>query len=267
MTTPCRAQVVEAAIISPSIAALLEPRLPAAVVIALLAGIVRGFSGFGAALVYVPLMSAVYDPKIAAATIFLIDVVSATPFAVRAFPRCHWRDVLPLALAASVTVPLGAAALNVLAPATMRWFIAAIVLGALAVLASGWRYHGRPRLPITLGVGALAGLFGGASQMSGPPVIAYWLGSAIEAATVRANLMVFFALTSIMSGAAYLLQGLFTPTTLVIALVVAPAYGIAMIAGARLFHGASERLYRRVAYLIIAAAAVISLPIFDDLLR
>jgi hypothetical protein len=34
-----------------------------------------------------------------------------------------------------------------------------------------------------------------------------------------------------------------------------------------MFHGASERLYRRIAYAIIAAAAFVSLPVFDHLLR
>jgi uncharacterized membrane protein YfcA len=259
--------VFETLTTSASLAPLFEPRLLAAVVIAVLAGVVRGFSGFGGALIYVPLASAVYDPKVAIATLFLLDAMAATPFAIHAFPRCNWRDVLPLAIAASVMVPVGAAALDALAPATMRWIIAVIVLSALAVLASGWRYHGRPRLAITVAVGALAGLFGGASQMSGPPVIAYWLGGATEAAVVRANLMVFFALTSITSGTTYLLQGLFTPTTLLIALVVGPVYGLAMIVGARLFQGAGDGLYRGVAYLIIAAAAVISLPIFDHVLR
>ncbi len=34
--------------------------------IAALSGLVRGFSGFGSALIYMPLMAAIYDPRIAA---------------------------------------------------------------------------------------------------------------------------------------------------------------------------------------------------------
>jgi uncharacterized membrane protein YfcA len=33
-----------------------------------LAGAARGFSGFGSALIYVPLISAIYDPRTAAGT-------------------------------------------------------------------------------------------------------------------------------------------------------------------------------------------------------
>ena len=37
--------------------------------------------------------------------------------------------------------------------------------------------------------------------------------------------------------------------------------------GSRIFHGASDRLYRGVAYIIIALAALVSLPVLDPILR
>jgi uncharacterized membrane protein YfcA len=40
-----------------------EPRFALAASVALLSGLVRGFSGFGSALVYVPLISAIYEPR------------------------------------------------------------------------------------------------------------------------------------------------------------------------------------------------------------
>jgi hypothetical protein len=38
-----------------------------------------------------------------------------------------------------------------------------------------------------------------------------------------------------------------------------------MAGGAYWFHGASDALYRRATYLIIALAALVSLPVFDGL--
>ena len=252
----------------PAVAAhLSDPRLVAVAIVGCLAGVVRGFSGFGAALVYVPLVSAIYDPPVAAATIFLISLVFAAPFAIGAFPRCDWRSVLPLVIAASVTVPVGAAALQLLDPVTMRWVMAAMVTCGLVLLAYGRRYHGRPRLPVTLAVGGVAGVFGGAAQMSGPPVVVYWLGGPSDAAVVRANLMVFFTLTAAMSGLTYYLQGLFTPRALAVGVVAGPAYAAGMAVGVRLFRLASDRTFRRIAILIVALAALIGLPAFDRFYR
>jgi uncharacterized membrane protein YfcA len=70
-------------------AAVAEPRLFAAAAVAALAGLVRGFSGFGGAMVYMPLIAAIYDPRIAAVTILLVDFVSATPFAIAETRRCN----------------------------------------------------------------------------------------------------------------------------------------------------------------------------------
>lgn len=246
---------------------LADPRLLAVACVGALGGLVRGFSGFGAALVYVPLVSAAYSPPVAAATIFLITLVFATPFTIGAFPRCDWRSVFPLVLAASATVPIGAAALLLLDQRLMRWIISGIVLAGLVMLMYGRRYHAHPRLPITLGVGGVAGLFGGAGQMSGPPVVVYWLSGPGSAMTVRANLMVFFTLTSLTSGVTYYLQGLFTARAIAVAAVAGPAYGLGMLIGSRLFRLASERTFRRIAFLIVALAALLGLPIFDRLYR
>lgn len=246
---------------------LSDPRLVVIAAVGALAGVTRGFSGFGAALVFVPLVSAAYSPPVAAATIFLISLIFAAPFTVAAFPHCDWRSVLPLVLAASATVPVGAAALLLLDPKLMRWIISAIVFAGLAMLMYGRRYHAHPRLPVTLGVGAVAGLFGGAGQMSGPPVVVYWLSGPGRIATIRANLMVFFTLTSLASGLTYYLQGLFTARALAVAVVAGPAYGLGMLVGSRLFRLASEQTFRRIAFLIVALAALIGLPIFDQLYR
>lgn len=244
-----------------------DQRFVLAAVIAAVSGGARGFAGFGSALIYVPLISALYEPRVAAVTILLIDFTSGAPFAVSAWPRCHLRDVLPLSAAAAIAAPFGTLILLVADPVWLRWFISAFVLSAIPILAGGWRYHGRPKLPVTLAVGAVSGVTGGAVQIAGPPVILYWLGGAIATAVARANMIVFFALLGAVLCLSYVIEGLFTPDTIALALLLGIPYSIAMIAGARSFHGSSDMLYRRIAYAIMAFAALASLPLFDRFFR
>ena len=63
---------------------------------------VRGFSGFGSALIYVPLMSALYGPQIGAASFLLIDFVTGIVFSIGVWRQAAWREVVPLAVAAVV---------------------------------------------------------------------------------------------------------------------------------------------------------------------
>ena len=248
-------------------AVVADRRFAAAAAIALVSGAARGFSGFGSAMIYIPLVAAVYEPRIAAATMVLIDLVCAFPLAVRAAPHCNWREVVPISLAAAAAVPAGSWVLLVANPVALRWIIAGVVIVLLGVLASGWRYHGKPRLPATIGVGLLSGLGSGAVQIAGPPVILYWLGGAGQAAFVRANLMVYFTFIDVIGCIAYFREGLFTREVASLSLLLGLPFILAMAAGVRWFGIASERSFRRVAYAIIAVSALVSLPVFDSLLR
>jgi uncharacterized membrane protein YfcA len=248
-------------------AALAEPRIYAAMAVAALAGITRGFSGFGGAMIYMPLVSAIYDPRIAAITVLLVDLVAATPFAIPELRRCTWREVGPLSIAMAAGLPLGVWFLIVLDPIVLRWCIAIVVLSLVPVLASGWRYHGPPRLPLTLGVGLFAGVSGGAVLIAGPPVILYWLGSGSSPKVLRANLMVLFMICDVLLVAIFGHQGMFEARSLALSLLLGIPYLVGMGIGAHFFHGASDRLYRTIAYGIITLAAIVSLPVLDSLRR
>jgi uncharacterized membrane protein YfcA len=244
-----------------------EPRFLAAIAVALVAGLVRGFSGFGSALIYVPLVAAIYEPRIAALTLLIVDFVASAPFTVPLTRRCNWREVAPVSIAAICTIPIGVVALEYLDPTVLRWFIAALVLALLIGLASGWRYRAAPTLPASIGVGLVAGVGAGAAQIAGPAAIIYWLGGPNSAQVIRANLMVYFAILAIVSAAAYYARGLFTADVLILSVLLGPVFVAAMAAGAYAFRGTSDETYRRVAYVIIAVSALVSVPLFDELFR
>jgi uncharacterized membrane protein YfcA len=242
-----------------------EPRFALAIAVALLAGLVRGFSGFGSALVYVPLISAIYEPKIAVPTILLIDTLCSLPWAIKAAPACNRREVLGVAIFGTITIPLGVVALIYVDPLPLRWLIAVLVLIALIALVAGWRYHGKPNWPAMAATGATSGFGGGAVQIAAPPLLIFWLGGQNSAATVRANIMVYFIWSGFLSIALYAWSGLFTSQTIMLAVLFGIPFAAALGFGARWFHGSSEQTYRRVAYVIIATSGLISLPLFDGL--
>jgi uncharacterized protein len=248
-------------------ATVADPRFPIAVVISIVSGMVRGFSGFGAALVYVPLMSAVYGPRIAAPSFLIIDFFTGLVFMLTLWRQAVWREVLPLAAAALLAAQLGSLILIYADPVSLRWGISVIVLAVVPVLATGWRYHGRPILIVTIAVGLLSGLMGGAVQIYGPPVILYWLGSASDALTVRANFICYFATFASGLMVTYSLKGLLTAEATALALLIGPLQIVAQYAGSRLFQFATERTYRRVAFGIIAVAGVLGMPLLDRWLR
>jgi uncharacterized membrane protein YfcA len=163
---------------------------------------------------------------------------------------------------AMVMIPAGAWLLRTIDPTALRWMIAGLAALMLALLASGWRFTGEPKAPITFAVGAVSGLFSGIAQIGGPPVVAYWLGNNTSAANTRANIVVFFAGTGFISLVVYLASGLVTHQTLTWAAITGPAYGLGLFGGTRLFGLASEAAFRRVCFTLIAISVGLSLPLW-----
>ena len=228
---------------------------------AIVAGLVRGFSGFGSALVLAPALSAVYGPPAAVPVAVLMELALAVPFVPPAARRVDWRRIGVLAVAALVTVPIGARLLVASDPRALRWAMSAIVLAFVAILAFGWRYRGRPRTAATAATGALSGVLNGATGMAGPPVIFYYLSGTDSPAGMRASFIVFLAWVDVLAVASYLFAGTLTGAVALLALLLAIPYVGAAAVGSRLFRFASEAFYRRVALAILAAVAVASLPV------
>jgi len=229
---------------------------------ALLAGLVRGFSGFGAAMTFVPIAAMVVGPPAAVVLILVIDLIPAWALVPGAARHCAWREVLPLAVGAGLTIPLGAWFLVSTDPTALRWAMPLLSLAAVALLASGWRYAGNPGPALSGTVGGTSGFLGGLTSFYGPPIVLFWLGGPSRPVAVRANLIVFFAFTSIVGGLSYAAHGLLTRNLIVEGLALLPVYGAAIWAGIGLFGRASDKTFRRIAYGLIALAAVISLPLW-----
>lgn len=245
----------------------LWPNLGLLIMVTFAASLARGFSGFGAALIFVPLGSAILGPKLAVPLLLVTDGLMTAGMIPAAVKRAERRTVLTMAAGALAGVPAGTWVLRSLDPLTLRWSIVALAGIMLVLLISGWRYQGRPRGPLTVLVGLVSGVFSGAAQIGGPPVIAYWLGGTLPMPVVRANVIMFFAISTVIAAVGYLFNGLITAQIIVLAAVIAPVYGLGAWLGSRMFGLASERTFRRICLTMIAAAAVISMPILDTWLR
>jgi uncharacterized membrane protein YfcA len=230
----------------------------------LLGGLVRGFTGFGFAMVFMPLASMILGPVAALGLIWFIDLPFALPIAARSAKTAEWREILPLLLTATLALPAGIWLLIWLDRETMRWVLALLVLSAVGLMASGWRYHGRPTIPLSLGVGALSGLFNGMASIGGMPLAVFWLGAQRnDRHKTRANMQAFFGVSTLISGTVLWWKGILTGGALMMAVPLFAIYGVGLWAGTHGFRLASERTFRRGAYLVIFLSALISLPLWD----
>jgi len=235
--------------------------------IAFVAGTARGFSGFGSALIFMPLASSMAEPRLIAALLLIIDFIAAAPLLPNAWQKADRKATAIMAFGALLGVPIGTYFLSRLEPVTTRWIISSFVLALLLLLLSGWRYRGKEHAAISIGIGGLSGFCSGLAQTGGPPIVGYWLGRPIASAIARANIMLFFGASDLFSAVSYAAAGLITMDSILFSFVVGPVYGIAVWFGASLFGKASESVFRSICYALIAAAVIFGLPALDGVLR
>jgi uncharacterized protein len=246
-----------------------DVRISAAIAIcaiAFLSGTARGFSGFGSALIFMPLASSMAGPRLIAALLLIIDFVAAAPMIPNAWKHADRKATAVMVSGALVGVPIGTYFLSRFDPVTTRWIISAFVFALLMLLLSGWRYRGRDYPAISVGIGALSGFCSGLAQTGGPPIVGYWLGRPIASVIARANVLLFFAASDFFSAVSYAWAGLITADAIRFSFLVGPVYGIGVAFGAALFGRASETLFRAI-YVLVAAAVIVGLPALDSMLR
>jgi uncharacterized protein len=236
-------------------------------VIAFVSATARGFSGFGSALIFMPLASSLAAPRLVAALLLIIDFVAAAPLIPNAWKHADRKATAVMVAGAFVGVPVGTYFLSRLDPVTTRWIISVFVFALLMLLLSGWRYRGKDYSALSIDIGGLSGFCSGLAQTGGPPIVGYWLGRPIASVIARANILLFFGASDFFSAISYALAGLITAEAIRFSLLIGPVYGIGVAFGAVLFGRASERLFRAICYVLIAAAVIIGLPALDDTLR
>ena len=225
--------------------------LIAAGAVAAVAGIVRGITGFGGAMVMAPPLALLLGPRLAVPVVLVLESIAAAPMLWQTRHLVHWKMIGAILLAACVTVPLGVMALVAIDPTITRRLIAITVIVFAIVLLRGWRYAGRPRLATSVGLGAISGTMLGATSIGGPPVILYLLSGPDPIETTRANLTLYVAVSSLIGVVMLWQQGVFGAQAGWTSVWLAPAYYVGLLVGLRLFPRFSDTRFRQFTLLLL----------------
>lgn len=232
-----------------------QPDLAIAVATLLAAGLIRGFAGFGSAMVNAPVLSLLWGPTIGVPVAALVEFVPAIQLTPRAIPIAQWRIVWLMGIPALLLIPVGAWLLVTLPNEVVRRGVAASVLILVAMLWSGWRYGGQRTAPISAGVGAASGLLSGTAGIGGPPVILYLMAGSESAAVLRANMIGYFTVVLLGLAVTYALLGLFGPLVIWRTAFLVLPFVVGIFVGTKLFPLASQRTFRNIALAVLAISS------------
>lgn len=223
----------------------------------LVATVVQQVSGFGFALLAVPLMSAMVGPRDAVAVAMAAGFFSSGIMAVGLRDRLDRPVLGRLLLGAAVGLPLGVVGLRELDEDVLRLALAVVVLAMVGVLALGVTLRGSsPRLEA--GAGLVSGLLNGSLGTGGPPVIVVLHAAETEQHPFRATTSAFFAACDVVAIPLIVWSGAARPSAWLLALASVPAVLAGDEAGRRLAVRLDQAQFRRLALVLLTATALVS---------
>jgi hypothetical protein len=228
----------------------------------IIAGLVRGFSGFGSAMIIMPVAASVLSPVQAVIFLAAVELFGPLPNLPSALRQGTRRDITLLLIGVLLVMPLGLLCLSYISPDPFGWIVSGVVMTLLALLITGWRYSGTLGTPLIISTGALGGFMGGFAGIPGPPVIMLYMASKLPIAVIRANFLLYLVGIDLLLFAMLWVSDLLVWHIVVLGLLMGIPNILANMIGARLFDPQSETLFRTVAYIVIGLSAIIGLPLW-----
>lgn len=241
-----------------SLAGFTVLQIAVALAAALGSAFVRGLTGFGMAILLVPVLALALPPVEAVVLANALSLmIGATEI------RTLVRDAEPTAWAIGalvvLTTPLGLYALSMTGRDVARLAIALIALSAFVAILLPKRGAGVPGPLVTGGVGVLSGLMTGYAGMPGPPVVPYYAGRELPRATVKASMQLIFTIAASAGLASATWLGILRWELLLFAAALLPMIVLGNRLGARVSGRIGDPLWRGVVGSVLGAAAVAAL--------
>lgn len=221
------------------------------------AAYVRGLTGFGMAIILVPLLGLIIAPGEAVVLGILLQLLIG-PVGLKVIMADADRSTAtPIALLAMLATPAGMFALDATTPDVARLLITLIAVGAFVAVMLPKQPEGhRPGRVAIAGTGIASGILTGFASMPGPPVVPFYLRRHLEPKVARASMMLIFFATAIAGTLAALWVGIATWRLFILALVLFLPMWLGNRIGGRHFGSVPPHVWQAMVAVVLGVAAV-----------
>ncbi|WP_166395041.1 sulfite exporter TauE/SafE family protein [Rubrobacter marinus] len=223
---------------------MLSGALIVALLVALLAGSVSGLTGFGLALIAVPLLLFVYEPATVVVLVFVLSVFINVAVVWDSWHDADRKLVLALLPPAAVGVFVGAEVLYYADPLYIRLGVGMIVVFSALLLLREVRI---PRAEGWLGTviaGSTSGMLSTSTGLAGPPIVLLFAARHLPKHAFRGSSALYFLAMSVVGLAALANRGLLDWARLPLALALVPAAFLGKVLGTALLNEVSDKTFR-----------------------
>ena len=160
--------------------------------IVIFAAVVRGYSGFGFAVIAVVGLNFFFEPKQSVAIVLSLDLLCSINLWKQAIKQADFPVLKKLAIGAILGIPIGYCFLLFIPAEILKLLICIAILGLALLLFSSFRPFDASKNSTKIGFGLASGAGTASASIGGPMVVYYMLSSHLNTSSQRATMILFF---------------------------------------------------------------------------
>ncbi len=222
----------------------------------LLAGFIQGMTGFGSALVAIPLLSLIIDIKSAVPLCMLNSLIITTFLSLKMRKDLDKSKIMPLCIAAVPGIIVGSTILKHVESGIIRLWIGLLLIGySLYSLFSSPKPRKLNKAWAYL-AGFSSGAIGAAFSAGGPPTIIYTTLNNWKKDTIKATLSGFFLFNSYLIATVHAINGLTTIEIFTYFMISAPVVLLGTVLGSICYGKIPRQLYLKIIFAFLAMMGI-----------
>jgi len=216
----------------------------------------QGFTGFGSAMIAMALLPDLVGIQVATPLVALELEIFEVYMLLRYRRAINVRTVWPIILSAVAGIPFGLLFLKRVDEDRILAVLGCLVLGYALYALSGFRLPALKRRRWQYGAGFLAGLLGGAYNVSGPPVILFGTARRWPPKEFKANLQGFFVFSSFFTLMGHFISRNLTPEVWQKFWISLPALVIGGLLGTSMDRYLDPERFRKIVLVVLVILGV-----------
>ena len=229
------------------------------ILVIFIGGLLRGFLGFGPALLTIPVLAYIYSPTEALVIHIIMEIPSTLFLLPTALKNSDKKSILPLFIAMVSFIPVGMYLVVILNPEIIRRTISIIVLILVLMLSRGWNFKSFIGFKSMVFSGILGGFIQGIAGIGGAPIVTVLMARNDSEDVSRGNILFLMAGIVVFSITSQAFYGLISLNLITLGFMASPIYISATYFGSRFYSYKGKNLFRKIALFFLSIIAITTL--------
>jgi uncharacterized membrane protein YfcA len=228
-------------------------------IVVLIAGLIKGITTFGFALVAVPPLLIFLSPKLVVPVVTVLSASAMYYMLIDLMKYVQIKRIIPLIIGGVAGIPFGVHLLIILRPELLKILIGVVITVFALFFLCGFRKEIKNEKPAFVLLGFISGVLGGSTSLAGPPVILFFINQNCDKCTFRANMTLYFAINFSFSFLWYLNGQLITGEVMRYSILLFIPMIVGLISGIKLVNKVNEKLFQQISLMIIIVSGLASI--------